>query len=171
MPTEVDTSHVRIAIDVRTGEPATGATPAEYLTEETFWLLPPEFQEWARQAGIPQPTPDESRRTKDEMNSVVGPSSSVVLTSPDANRTYRLDRGLPPSAQKLPITARPGPQLVALDPPVTLLVDGAPFAVVHGPDYTAWWPLRTGQHTLQAVVNGPDGRMAGSEPITVSVVE
>ena len=97
--------------------------------------------------------------------------SFVVIISPDPNRTYRLDPGLPPSAQKLPITARLGPQLVALDAPVTLLVDGAPFAVVHGPEYTAWWPLKRGQHTLQAIASGLDGQVANSEPITISVVE
>ena len=120
---------------------------------------------------MPQPAPDERRRTKDEMSSVVGPSSSVSLTSPDPNRTYRLDPGLPASSQKLPITARLDPQLVAFDASVTLLVDGTPFAVVHGPDYTAWWPLKSGQHTLQAVANDPDGQVANSERITVFVVE
>jgi membrane carboxypeptidase/penicillin-binding protein len=168
-PTEVDASHKQIAIDARTGQPATAATPAEYLTDETFWLLPPEFQEWAREAGIPQPTPDDGRWTKDELSSVVGPSSLVLLTSPDSNRTYRLDPGLPPTAQKLPVTVRLTPQLDALDAPVTLLVDGAPFASVHGPDYTAWWPLMRGRHTLQAAVTSPDGQSAASEPLTVFV--
>ena len=105
-PTEIDASHVQIAIDARTGRPATAATPAEYLTNETFWLLPPEFQEWARENGMAQPLLDERPKTKDQTASVVGPSSLVSLTSPDPNRTYRLDPGLPPNAQKLPVTAR-----------------------------------------------------------------
>ena len=157
---------MQIAIDVRTGRPATAATPAEYLTNETFWLLPPEFQEWARENGMAQPLPDERPKTKDQSAPVVGPSSLVSLTSPDPNRTYRLDPGLPPNAQKLPVTARLSPQL---DAPVTLLVDGAPFASVHGPDYTAWWPLTRGRHTLQAAVTLPDGQTAASEPLTVFV--
>ncbi|MCU0500741.1 MAG: hypothetical protein MUC51_03070 [Anaerolineae bacterium] len=84
-------------------------------------------------------------------------------------RTYRLDPALPSNAQKLPITARLAAQLIALDVPVTLLVDGAPFASVRGPDYTAWWPLTRGRHTLQAVVTWPDGQPAASEPITIFV--
>ncbi len=169
VPTEIDASHVQIAIDARTGEPATAATPAEFVADQTFWLLPSEFREWARANGIAQPTTDERRKTKDEMNSVVGPSSLVSLTSPDPNRTYRLDPGLPPNAQKLPITARLDPQLVALDAPVTLLVDGAPFAIVSGPDHTAWWPLTLGRHTLLAAVTSPDGQPVASEPITIFV--
>ncbi len=113
-------------------EPATAATPAEFVADQTFWLLPPEFREWARENGIAQPTTDHRRQTTDVRATVVGRPSSVVLTSPDPNRTYRLDPGLPPNAQKLPITARLDSQLVALDAPVTLLVDGAPFAVVQG---------------------------------------
>jgi membrane peptidoglycan carboxypeptidase len=169
-PTEIDASHVKLAIDALTGEPATAATPAEYLTNETFWLLPPEFQEWARANGISQPA-DDRRRTTDDGAAIHHSASSVVLTSPDPNRTYRLDPGLPPNAQKLPITARLSPQLMALDPPVTLLVDGTPFTLVHGPDYTAWWPLTRGHHTLQGVINSPDGEMTASEPIAVIVVE
>jgi penicillin-binding protein 1C len=168
-PTEVDASHVQMAIDTRTGEPATAATPAEFVTAQTFWLLPPEFREWARTNGIVQPTTDHRRQTTDDGATVVGRPPSVVLTSPDPNRTYRLDPTLPPNAQKLPITARLAPQLVVLDAPVTLLVDGAPFAVVSGPDYTAWWPLTRGRHTLQAAVTSPDSQPATSEPVTLFV--
>ncbi len=158
-----------MAIDTRTGKPATAATPAEFVADQTFWLLPSEFREWAREKGIAQPTTDHRRQTTDDGATVVGHPSSVVLTSPDPNRTYRLDPGLPPNAQKLPVTARLALQLIALDAPVTLLVDGAPFASVHGPDYTAWWPLTRGRHTLQAAVTLPDGQPEASEPITVIV--
>jgi hypothetical protein len=157
-------------MDVRAGEPATSATPAEFVADQTFWLLPPEFREWARENRIAQPTAA-GRTPTDDGAAVVGRRSPVVLTSPDPNRTYRLDPALPPNAQKLPVTARLAPQLIALDAPVTLLVDGAPFAVVHGPDYTAWWPLAGGRHTLQAAISAAGGQLSHSEPITVIVNE
>jgi len=50
-------------------------------------------------------------------------------------------------------------------------LDGAPFAAVGAPDYTAWWPLSPGQHTFQAVAAGKNGGEEKSEPVTVFVVE
>jgi len=76
---------------------------------------------------------------------------------------------LPRSAQKLPITARPGEALRANGAAVTLLVDGAPLAVVSGPDYTAWWPLASGRHTFEAVAVAADGTRIRSAQINVLV--
>ncbi len=50
-----------------------------------------------------------------------------------------------------------------------LLLDGAAFAQVAGPDYTAWWPLTRGRHVWQAVAAGSDGARALSEPVVVVV--
>jgi hypothetical protein len=104
-----------------------------------------------------------------EASSREGESGGIAITSPDPNRAYRIDPGLPRSAQKLPITARLGEALRAGDAAVTLLVDGAELAVVAGPDYTAWWPLTAGAHTFEAVAAGADGLRIRSAPIHVSV--
>jgi len=49
-------------------------------------------------------------------------------------------------------------------------VDGAPLAVVAGPDYTAWWPLTTGAHTFEAIVTVPDGTRIRSAAVNVLVL-
>lgn len=171
-PTEVDAAHVRVALDRRTGAPATETTAPDFVVEQEFWLLPPEFRDWARETGIPQPT---AEIVPTGIRAAVGSESTarrdkrITLISPDPNRSYRIDRGLPLSAQKLPITARPGGEIAGWDAAVTLLLDDAPLAVVPGPDYTTWWPLAAGLHTFQATVTAADGQLFRSEPVVIFV--
>jgi membrane peptidoglycan carboxypeptidase len=162
-PTQVDDSHVQVALDIRTGEPAGVDTPAEYVQTESYWLLPPEYQAWARENGMPQPVAS-SRLNVATSNAQRG-TFNLQLTSPDPNRVYRIDPGLPVNAQQVPVTALPGSESVE----VTLMVDGAPFAALTGPDYTAWWTLTVGRHTFQAVAGLTDGSQARSEPVVVFV--
>ncbi len=170
-PTQVDTSHVRVALDVRSGEPADARTPAELTAYETYWLLPPEFREWAREKDIPQPVAVD-RPALEGPSQPQGPTTfDLQITSPDPNRSYRLDPGLPRNAQRLPITARPGPGIGSQDASVTIYLDGAPLAEVQAPDFTAWWPLARGRHTFQAVVTGLDGKVKRSDPVVVFVEE
>ncbi|MEJ5199955.1 MAG: penicillin-binding transpeptidase domain-containing protein, partial [Anaerolineae bacterium] len=93
----------------------------------------------------------------------------IALTSPDPNRAYRIDPGLPAEVQKLPISARVSEELRAGNAAVMLLVDGAPWTTVAGPDYTAWWDLRPGAHTFEALVIGADGAHMRSAPINIFV--
>jgi len=166
-PHEVDRSHVRVGVDIRTGKPADPSTPAEYLRQQIYWLLPPELQAWARENHIPQP-----EITAWEAPVLAqGPGEALALTSPDPNRVYRLDPALPRENQQLPITVLPGRELTAADRPITLLVDGQPFATVSGPEYTAWWPLTVGQHTFRALASNPDGAVIYSAPVSIVVVE
>ena len=53
-PTEVDRSHVEVAVDARSGRPADASTPPEYVQPQTIWLLPPEYAAWARENEVPQ---------------------------------------------------------------------------------------------------------------------
>ena len=53
-PTEVDRSHVQVAVDARSGRAADASTPAEYVQRQTIWLLPPEYAAWARENEVPQ---------------------------------------------------------------------------------------------------------------------
>lgn len=184
-PTEVDRSHVRVALDARTGEPATAATPAAFVIERVIWWLPEEYHEWARAQGIeqeialsPAPPPTSPLASPLRGEGRVAPPSlagkgagglgALVLISPDPNRAYRIDSGLPAEIQKLPITVRPSRELQAQGAAVTLLVDGSPWAVVAAPDYTAWWPLTPGQHTIEAQVDTAQGRFH-SAAVRISV--
>ncbi len=164
-PTEVDRAHLRVPIDVRTGQLADAATPPSAVAMHTIWQLPAEYQAWARANGIPQLADGERQMTPPGGTSQMA-IRNLQLTSPDPQRVYRIDPGLPREAQAAPVTA-----LVSASPvsSVTLLVDGAPLAVVSSPDYTAWWPLQPGRHTFQAVATSPDGREARSEEVVVFV--
>ena len=162
-PTEVDRSHVQIALDVRTGKPAGADTPAAFVHTESYWLLPAEYLAWARENGVPQPV---ARSALNLSASNAPPETrNPRLTSPDPNRVYQIDPGLPVAAQQVPVTTLPGSESSTL----TLLVDGAPFAALTGPDYTAWWTLAKGRHTFQAVASRADGTRTESEQVVVFV--
>ncbi len=168
-PVEVDRSHVRRLIDVRTGEPATARTPSQYIAPQTFWLLPPEYAAWAREqrlAGIAVAEaqgPDIGPATRSAAASAAAP---LALVSPDPQRTYRIDPALPASAQEVPVTVLPRFEPRA---EIILLVDDAPYGTLTGPDFTAWWPLTRGRHTFEAVTVGADGAPIRSEKIVVYV--
>ncbi len=168
-PTQVDDMHRQIAIDVRTGASADALTPPEFIAAETVWALPEEYQTWARENGIPQPVAS-SRLKAEGSTFILHPSSFILqLTSPDPNRIYRLDPALPASTQRAPITARLGGELAAARATITLLLDGAAFAQVHGPEYTAWWPLSRGRHVWQVVALQENGGQTVSEPVVIFV--
>ncbi|MBM4459651.1 MAG: penicillin-binding protein [Chloroflexi bacterium] len=170
-PTEVDEMHRQIAFDVRTGQPAGDDAPLAAVRWQTVWVMPDQYREWAAENGIPQPLlPGTLAPTfQPPTSNFQHPTSNLQLASPDPNRTYRIDPGLPLDVQKLPISARPGLDLLAQGAPITLLVDGAPIATLTGPEHTAWWQLARGRHTFQAVATGRDGVRVTSEEVEVYV--
>ena len=171
-PTEVDRSHAEVAVDIRTGLLASASTPAQYVQPQTIWLLPPEYAVWARENSVPQLAQADGTRAPGEptrTSPLRAAPSPLRLTSPDPNRVYTLDPGLPASAQQVPLTALAGEMLAEVAGPIALLMDGEPLTVVAAPDYTAWWPLTAGEHTFRAVVTRPDGTRIESEPVTVWV--
>ena len=173
-PTTVDRTHWQVTIDTRDGRPASEGTPAAFTGSQVIWALPAEYQEWARDNDIPQPDTlglgrlAASEDTSQE-STLVAQAPTLSLTSPDPNRSYRLDAGLPASAQQLPIRVAPAPALLSQGSPITLLLDGRPLATVGGPDYTAWWPLVPGEHTFAAIAQTETGTLIASEPVTVHV--
>jgi membrane peptidoglycan carboxypeptidase len=180
-PTEVDVAHREIAVDSRSGRLADASTPKDVLRSKTFWVLPYEYQAWARENGIPQPPeavettlvdteqPGNSRGAELENERESLGDMAIRLVSPENGRVYRLDSRLPADAQRVAVTAVPGEQLAADSPTVTLFLDGAPLGSVDGPDYTAWWPLQAGQHTFRAMAMGSEGRQVASDPVTVMI--
>jgi membrane peptidoglycan carboxypeptidase len=180
-PLEVDTAHREVAIDVRTGHPADSSTPEDAIRFQTFWVLPYEYREWAQTNGIAQPPAAVEAINENDGRDVVSGGAATAaggepiggmtirLTSPDDSRVYRLDPRLPPEAQRIAVTAVPGSELAAYDPPVTLYLDGARLASAEGPDYTSWWQLQAGRHTFQAVAIRPGGQKVSSDFVTVQV--
>jgi hypothetical protein len=53
-------AHVRVAVDTRTGRPATRKTPRPFVELRTFVDLPPRYASWAAAAGLPRPPESES---------------------------------------------------------------------------------------------------------------
>jgi membrane peptidoglycan carboxypeptidase len=184
-PQQVDRDHWQIAVDARTGGPVTPSTPAEAVTTQTIWALPGEYQAWARENDVPQLATTQSVRTaasggggdgqeiaatKTTAAGAVASEMTLHLASPDPNRAYRLDPGLPAAAQQLPVTVEPGAALAEdAAGAITVLLDGKPLAAASAPDYTVWWPLTIGEHTFQAVARLKNGAEARSEVVAIIV--
>ena len=169
-PTQVDRSHFRVATDARTGKPAEASTRQAYVHAVNYWQLPAEYQAWARENSIPQLAGQAmAAEEQGSTTSLRGSSGSrLKLTSPDPNRVYQIDPGLPALAQQVPITVFAEGEMMD-QAAVTVLVDGAPFAALHEPDDTAWWTLTTGRHTFQATAIQNDGTPTHSEQVVVFV--
>lgn len=165
-PVDVDRAHIESEIDARSGRSANADTPLEYTIRDTYWVLPAELQSWARENDFPQP-PD--RMSSAEIATVSGSSSpELTFISPDPSRVFRLDPALPADAQEIPLVVQAGGPLGST---VTLLVDGKMLGTVAAPDYTAWWPLKFGVHTLEARAISADGAPLASAPVTIRVVK
>jgi membrane peptidoglycan carboxypeptidase len=76
-PTQADTLYRRLQINRETGLLATVFTPPEQVEERVYLLLPPEAQEWARQAGLPIPP-----ETFDVILSSASASPDARISSP-----------------------------------------------------------------------------------------
>ncbi len=54
-PVEQDTLFQKVAVNYETGKLATVFTPADMVTEKVFMIVPKEYQDWAKKAGLPVP--------------------------------------------------------------------------------------------------------------------
>ncbi len=163
-PTEVDRDHALAWVDPATGRVSAERVPGAY--PQTFWVLGPEYQAWARENDFPQPFSVTGTMPPAQAVDRAGAGAALRLTSPDPNRRLRIDAQLPRSAQQLPVTA------LATFPTagdITLTVDGVPFATVSAPDYTAWWPLAPGQHVFAAFARRLDGSLEYSAEVAVVI--
>jgi hypothetical protein len=127
--------------------------------------LGPEYQAWARENDVPQLPPVLSEAARQPVRDRQADSAELRLVSPDPGRMLRIDPGLARGSQQLPVTALP----VFAAGEVTLTVDGQPFAVVRGPEYTAWWPLEPGRHVFGAWTMRQDGAKVASPEVEVLV--
>ena len=167
-PVETCTMHQRVAIDRATGLRATASTPPDRVVERVYAILPPEAQDWAREQGIPLPPPSGSEIAD------LGPASTsgnrpLVMGSPDAGATYRLDPGLPREAQQIVVSAWAGTGVTLGE--VTLMVDGQPLARLAAPPYKALWQLEAGDHRFWAEGLDANGQRLSSDGIWIQVLE
>ncbi|MEA3459434.1 MAG: penicillin-binding transpeptidase domain-containing protein, partial [Chloroflexota bacterium] len=160
-PQEVCTLHRPVAIDVATSKPATPDTPPEQVAEQVFTFLPAEARQWGRERGIPDPP------LAVRFSSLVIHPSPLVMTSPAQGSLYRLSSVLPPSDQRIEVSARPGEGVSIAS--LTLYVDGQPLACLEAPPYWVMWSLEPGEHVFRAVGRDLEGSRLESEAVRVTV--
>lgn len=186
-PTETCTMHQRVALDRATGLPATANTPLDRIVERVFTLLPPEARAWGEEQGIAgvddgRWAMDDGRWTADgerEACSAVGAaceprdpggqgaSQALTMSSPDSGAVYRLDPGLPLSAQQIQVSAWASAS--ARFSEVWLLVDGRPLARLVTAPYATLWQLEPGLHTFSAEGVTTGGDLVTSNQVRVEV--
>ncbi len=136
-PTEPDTIYQRVTVNAATGLPAGPDTPPDRLTTRVFLNLPPQAQDWARQERLPL-LPDSIAAAQTGQSQTGW--DALLIASPDAQTVYRINPGLPISAQQV--------QVVAVGPAglhdVTLFVDDTPLATVGSAPFEAYWTLQAG---------------------------
>jgi penicillin-binding protein 1C len=145
-PVDRCTAHVRLAVDTRTGHPATRATPRAFVELRTFLDLPPRYAAWAASAGLSAP-PSALPLPASFAAAPGFPAPRVSITAPlDGARLLR-DPETPASLATLGLSAVVAPKA----PQVVWLVDGRPWKIVDYP-YATRWPLARGEHVFQARV-------------------
>jgi hypothetical protein len=151
-PLESCRAHLRLLVDGRDGRPATRATPGAFVEARTFVDLPPRYAAWATTAGLPRPPAPEGPVLT---FASYRPAVRVRLLSPKDGLHLLRDPETPPEQATLALAA-------VVDPPgadVVFYVDGVPFEVAAYP-YRARWPLKPGEHVVEARVPRAGARSA-----------
>ena len=148
--------HREIALDTRNGLLAGAACPAAEVERRVMAVYPPVYRAWAVRRGLPAPPTAASPRCPPARTA----EASVKVRVPSNGDRYHLDPDLRRSFQSIPLEAT----VVGRVAEVRWLVNGAQVAKAKFP-YTARWPLRAGQHRIQAQL--PDGRRSPEVMVTV----
>jgi membrane peptidoglycan carboxypeptidase len=156
-PTQPDHLYQTFKLDSRTGQLANVNTPAEFVIEQVFLVLPPEAQEWAWASGIPQPPISNSQ--------LPTPNSQLQITSPDPNTRYQISPRLPRESQQIPLRVITGQPTSA----VTFILDGEPLGTARAEPFEWWWALEPGAHTLLAQAQLASGETVVSEAVPFAV--
>jgi penicillin-binding protein 1C len=149
-------AHVRLALDTSTGGVATARTPARFLKEQTFTILPARYAAWAASHGMAQP-PGSFLLVSGSGMLFAGLTGTggrtgfgerhvtLAIASPRDGSRFMRDPEVPDAEATLGLHAvvEPGAEQVLW------MVDGRPFAVADYP-FTARWPLSPGEHVIQA---------------------
>jgi membrane carboxypeptidase/penicillin-binding protein PbpC len=161
-PTLTDTFHQQMWIDMLTNSLADDSTPLERRKSIAVLDLPVEVQAWARGQGLPL------LADYVQASSVgSGQVDQLVLLSPPANTTYRIDPNFDPSAQQLEIEAAVGRGISQ----VTIWIDGNLLTTLSSAPYRAWWSLAAGEHRFWAQGVNAQGEIVKSDVSTIMVLD
>lgn len=160
-PDRADDQYRRIAVDVRTGRPATAATPATAITYRVAWAPPPALRDWARQQGLLLLADEDAEAT------TISTQPVLQIVSPKPNAVYLLDKRLPTATQQLQLAVSyHGADDLAT---VTYLLDETPLTTVTAWPWTAWWLPTPGEHRLRAIAHTRKGETFSSETVRFRV--
>ncbi len=166
-PTQTDTFYQVFRLDAVTGQLATEATPPSDVIEKVFLVLPPEAEEWARQAGIPRPPGPVVAAGAGAETGGGGAGSSLAIITPDPNTIFHITPLLPLEGQRVRFSAVSAVQLRSL----RFVLNGQTLAAVQGPPFDVWWQLEAGEFELEAVGLDSAGREVRSAPVSFRVVK
>ncbi|MFZ0545355.1 MAG: hypothetical protein WAM60_07950, partial [Candidatus Promineifilaceae bacterium] len=160
-PVATDTFFRRVLVDRRTGKLAADGTDPAYTESELVLDLPPVFQVWAREEGLPLLVDltgsAEAAFAEAESNQVVGPH----LAYPDPNAVFYISPTMPPESQRILL------RVISDETygPLTLWLDGRPLTTFNEPPYELWWQLEVGIHDLKVTAETAEGTIL-TGPIT-----
>jgi penicillin-binding protein 1C len=157
-PTQTDTFHQQIWIDMLTNSLADDSTPGERRKSVIVLDLPVEAQTWAREQGLPLLT-DFARISQQP--------DRLILLSPPANTTYRIDPDFDAAAQQLQIEVAAGGRTSQ----ITIWIDGTLLTTLSSPPYETWWSLSAGEHRIWAEGVNANGETVKSEEIIITVLD
>ena len=150
-PRATCTVHRRIAVDVRTGQPATSLTPPSRVVLRPSTLLPAVYALWGARHGLNDALPEEGRTEL----------SVLSISYPPSGARYLLDPGIPARFQTISLEASVRPRIDGVE----WYVDGRLLARKGFP-YAARLPLTRGVHRIQAAAPAWEARSA---PVTITV--
>jgi penicillin-binding protein 1C len=156
-PTGFDNYYQNFAIDRRTGELATEDTPPEYVTVETFVVLPQEARDWAIQNGLRLPP----------TGAYASDADTVRLLAPDPYTEYEISPITPRETQRLRLSVAAPANTVS----VTYLLNGVALGSSAEQPFALWWPLEIGDWELIAEATLSDGTVIRSEAVLFNVVD
>jgi penicillin-binding protein 1C len=158
-PTATDTFWQSFTVDTRTGLLADDSTPAQYVQERNYAVLPQEARDWAARNGFEPPPRGATVAVPDA-------TESLRLLEPDPYTVFQVSPQLPIESQRLRLTVgvAPGTQAVQyfLNGELIGATDQAPWAV--------WWTLAVGDYELVAHARMDDGSEQVSGVIPFRVV-
>lgn len=145
--------HTKIAVDIRSGDPATEHTDTDDIAVRSVALLPPQYAIWGAQRGLgliaaaPLPTTPAAK--------------TIIITAPLDGAHYLLDPDVPARFQTLPLEASVASSIGTLN----WYIDGSLLRSEPFP-YNTRFTISPGHHIIQATSS--DGSLR-SDSIEINV--